>query len=134
MKVEKAVGWLQGLSGTGVVYEISHNGGFLLAVIWQDNKFHHVGMDWLNQHIAEGKAALTAPRESYLPDGSFPVDSDGTLPVLNPDGWKRLYEAPTPGSGPATETDELEIPVSVSFSGTLKLKMGGISTLLKLFE
>ncbi|WP_353720182.1 hypothetical protein [Dyadobacter sp. 676] len=134
MKVEKAVGWVQGANGTGVVYEISHNGGYLLAVIWQDNKFHHLTLDFLAQHIAEAKGALTAPRTYYLPEGSFPVDADGTLPVSNPDGWKRLYETPTPASGTTTEADELEIPVSVSFSGTLKLKMGGVSALLKLFE
>lgn len=134
MKVEKPVGWIQGANGTGVVYEISHNGGYLLAAIWQDNKFHHMTLDSLAQHIAEGRGALTAPRTSYLPEGAFPVDSDGSLPVSNAEGWKRLYDAPTPGTGTTTEPDELEIPVSVSFAGTLKLKMGGISALLKLFE
>jgi hypothetical protein len=134
MKVEKAVGWIHGANGTGVVYEVSHNSGYLLAVIWLDNKFHFMTLDSLAQHIAEGKGALTAPRASYLPEGAFPVDADGTLPVSNSEGWKRLYEATTPGTGTTTESDELEIPVSVSFSGTLKLKMGGISALLKLFE
>jgi len=133
MKVEKAVGWIQGLNGTGIVYELSHNGEYLLATIWQDGKFHFLDRGTLTEHIGQGKGALTDPRSSYLAANAIATGPDGTLEVSNPAGWQRLYIPPT-GNGPQPGTDELVFPVELSFTGSLKIKVAGLSEILKFVE
>lgn len=135
MKVEKIVGWLTGSAGTGNVFELSHNGGYLLAMIWQDGKFHYLGLADLNKQIAAKTAAVqvSAMRSGYLTE--FPQNADGSLPVENPDGWKRIFEPTTPGSGDGetVETKEiLEIPFKIE--GKITIDLGRLGEFLKLID
>lgn len=134
MKVEKVVGWIQGRDGVGNVFEISNGGGFLLASIWSDGKFHYLDYNSMMQHVAENKAVLQSSGRQYQA-GNFSPDQ---ITVSNPDGWKRLYAPDSEGQQPQeteTETgDELVIPVKVEFTGQIKISMAGFSALLKLIE
>jgi len=137
MKVEKQVGWLRGISGTGNIFELSHNGQYLLAMIWADGKFHYLDEPGLNKQLQEGSAAIDSRRVSYLTPGNFPQNQDGSLSVTNPDGWQRLYSsAPEEGSGEGSTgtADQIVIPVSISFSGEVKINLAGFGALLKLIE
>lgn len=136
MKVEKQVGWIKGLNGTGNVFELSHNGKYLLACIWQDNKFHFLDAGNLAAEVNQGKAALNEKRDYYMQESAIPINGDGSLPVSNPDGWPRLYQ-PTTGSSTdtaETQTDELNFPISISFTGSVKVKLEGLSQILKFVE
>ncbi|GGB98422.1 hypothetical protein [Dyadobacter sediminis] len=136
MKVEKQVGWIKGLNGIGNVFELSHNGKYLLACIWQDNKFHFLDAGSLIEEINQGTASLAEIRESYLHGSAVPINADGSLTVSNPDGWQRLYQPATGNSTEATENlaDELNFPVSISFTGSVKVKLEGLSQILKFIE
>lgn len=135
MKVEKATGWIQGLNGKGVVYELSSNGNYCLATIWTDGKFHFLSYSDLQQHIQEGKGSITNPRSQYLAESDVKVPGDGSLEVSNPGGWSRLYDN---GSGNDTENqsneDILAIPVSISFTGQITLRLGGLSKILNILQ
>lgn len=137
MKVEKAVGWILGQNGKGVTYELSHNGQYALANIWQDGKFHYLSIEAAREHVAIGKATLQ-DRGSYLPESSLPKNADGSLKVDNPDGWERLYTESGNAGGDTNETgetvisDNLEFPFSVSFEGKVKINIAGLSKILNL--
>ena len=137
MKVEKAVGWIKGQNGTGVIYELSSNGGYALANIWQDGKFHYLSIDDAKAHIEIGKAQVNSARSSYQAESALPKNSDGSLKVDNPDGWDRLYTEPV-NSGDQEQdqeiviSDNLEFPVSVKFEGVVKINIAGLSKILNL--
>lgn len=136
MKVERIIGWLKGISGIGNVFEISHDAGYLLAMIWSDGKFHPLSFSDLNTQIAQGSAAVaqSAIRERYLP--VVPQNPDGSLTVENPDGWKRLYEATQPGNGsgeqPVETKETIEIPFKIE--GKISIDVSQLAALLKLIE
>ncbi|WP_439582964.1 hypothetical protein [Dyadobacter bucti] len=136
MKVEKQVGWLRGISGTGNIFELSYNGQYLLAMIWEDSKFHYLDEPGLNKQLQEGSAAIDSRRVAYLTPDQFPQNPDGSLTVTNPDGWQRLHGSASAGGGgqETTTTDQIVIPVSISFSGELKINLAGFGALLKLIE
>lgn len=138
MKVEKAVGWILGQNGKGITYELSQNGQYALANIWQDGKFHYLSIEAANAHISAGKASLDNIRNSYLSESSLPKNADGSLKVDNPDGWERLYTESGNSGGDSEETgetvisDNLEFPFSVSFEGKVKINIAGLSKILNL--
>lgn len=133
MKVEKKVGWLKGGNGVGNVFELSHQGGHLLAMIWQDGNFHYLSVDDLKKQIQAGTAAVPELRETYLPAIGIPQLPDGSLTVENPSGWERLYTATVPGDEESTVTKD-EIVIPFTFSGTLKIDVSGLAALIKLIE
>jgi hypothetical protein len=135
MKVERVVGWISGMNGTGNLFEITDNGKSYLAVIYQDGKFYPISKEEVQTHIAQGKGKLE----------SSTIFSNSNLPffqVSNPAGWERLYRTVTseptvPEDPNDTETeisDTLEIPVSVSFEGKIKFNIGGFSKILNMFN
>jgi len=136
MKVEKIVGWLTGNAGTGNVFELSHNGGYLLAMIWQDGKFHYLSQQDLNKQVSQGTAGVqaSAMRSQYL--SNVPENADGSITVENPAGWQRLYQAPAGGNGGSSEgeeaTETLEIPFK--FDGKLTIDVSQLSALLNLID
>lgn len=137
MKVEKSVGWIKGQSGTGIIYELSSNGGYALANIWQDGKFHYLSIEEAKAHIAIDKAKLNDSRSSYLAESALPKNTDGSLKVDNPDGWDRLYTEPVYSGDQEQDqdiviSDTLEFPVSVKFEGSVKINIAGLSKILNL--
>lgn len=136
MKVERIIGWLTGSAGTGNVFEISHEGGYLLAMIWQDGKFHQLSFDDLNKQLTEGTAAVaqSAIRDRYL--SNVPTDTNGSLNVENPNGWQRLFESKHQEQGGdemATETKQV-IELPFKFEGKLTIDLSKLGEIIKLIE
>jgi hypothetical protein len=143
MKVENVVGWYDGRDGRGNVFEVSTNGELILATIWGDGKFHRMLLSDILKQRGLQKAHLDWDEKRYAKDSSSFREVNGTLEVDNPAGWNRFYAAPAPGTetpggeteDPVTTTeDELVFPFSFSFTGTMKINVGGISKLLKFIE
>jgi hypothetical protein len=120
----KKIGWLRGLNGVGVVYEIPVPGGYSLATIWEDSKFHTLKLEDFQNQVNKGTAVVTAGplQASYLNS-----DAVGSVDVA---GYARFYTQDQPETGTVT-SETLEIPVKIAFEGVIKINLGGLT---KLFE
>lgn len=134
--VVKPVGWLQGLNGKGVVYELSGDDGTkVLGMLQKDvaggEFWAFLSYSTLKEHIEMGKG------KSFV-SNVYPEAPAGFPFVVNANGWQRLYMEPTTTvggtDGDSTEGDTIEIPVSVSFEGKMKIRLGGLEKLMQLFE
>lgn len=136
MKVERVIGWLKGISGIGNIFEVSHDQGYFLAMIWSDGKFHYLNIADLKKQIQEGTAAVapSAMRERYLP--VVPENDDGSLPVENPDGWQRLYTPSDQSEGSGGEQVETRqtIELPFKFEGKLTIDVSQLAELIKLID
>jgi hypothetical protein len=138
MKVEKAVGWVAGLNGTGVVYEVSDNGKYILATIEADGTFRPISLTDVISHALAGKGQLLNPRPEYLAVNNYNV-----LPVENPQGWTRIFTPATTTDPAPVETEEpdetdeeeeISIPFSIQVNGTIKFSLGSLSSFFKLVD
>lgn len=140
MKVERVIGWLKGSNGTGNIFEVSHNGRELLAMIWQDGKFHYTAPGDVAKQVKEGTASITPTpnwtNSTYLSESQVPANSDGTLSVENPSGWQRLYQPPTGGEGTGDETVETKEVIEIPFKieGKISFDVSQFAALIKLIE
>lgn len=124
MKVTRVVGWLKGQAGTGNIFEVSKDGGFILVMIWADGLFHAIDHSEVIEHQNKGLAALFDAQGFYLT-----VDNGSVVNVENPSGWERFY---TEAGQNSDSGDEIRIPVLIQFSGELKINLAGLSKLIQL--
>lgn len=142
IKVIKAVGWIKGNNGTGVVYELEQDGVAFLANRVIENgvePWRYLSVGMLRDHVARDLGYFSNTRPDYLSENLVAKAANGDLNVQNPD-WPRIYNGtmpteptePTP-PGAVTE-DTLSLPFSISLEGTVKIRLGGLSKIFELLQ
>lgn len=125
----KAVGYLTGQAGTGVIYELEENGNKTLAMIWADGKFHELSNQELQDHISQGKAAVTG----QLSGGYSSFD----LSTIKTTGIERFYKPGQTDQGTDTETEPATpgsavIKIPYKIEGIFEIDLSQLQSLLSI--